>query len=118
MAATKNKRTLLASTSVAAATPTNGTELDLSTKYGGLLTVKMTNGATGPTLPCNAYVYVGGATTEKKLFAKLLGDSVNNSVNEYAVDIPASVMFLNITFQDNTAQAVTCEAFVEELTTI
>jgi hypothetical protein len=118
MAATKNKRTLLASTSIAAATPTDGTEIDLSTKYGGVLTVKLTNGGTGPTVPINAYVYIGGATTEKKLFAKLLGDSVNSSVNEYAVDIPAGTMFLNITFKDNTAQAVTCEAFLQELTTI
>lgn len=118
MAATKTKRTLFASASVAAATPTNGTELDLSTRYGGVLTVKLTNGGTGPTIAINAYVYIGGATGEKKLFTKLPGDSVNSSVNEFAVEIPLGVMFLNITFQDNTAQAVTCEAFCQEATTI
>jgi hypothetical protein len=118
MSATKTKRTMLSSSSVAAGTPTNGTQVDLSTAYGGLLTVKMTNGGTGPTVPCNAYVYVGGATGEKKLLCKLLGDSVNGSVNEYTVEIPATAMFLNITFADNTVQPVTCEAYVQELTTI
>lgn len=119
MASTKTLRTLIAAaTTNTAGSTTTGTEVDLSTRYGGLLTVKITNGGTGPTLPANAYVYTGGATTVKKLFAKLAGDSVNSSVNEWAVDIPPGVMFLNIDVKDNTAQSVTCEAFLEELTTI
>ena len=58
--ATPNKtpRTLIAAgTSNAAGATTRGT-VDLRTAFGGLLTIKLTNGATGPTVQAVARVLV------------------------------------------------------------
>lgn len=118
MAATKTSRTIQASVSNAAAGTTNGTELDLSTKYGALVCAKLTNGATGPTVGCDFVVYVGEATGTKREFSRQTGGVTNNGVYEFAVEIPPSVMFVNVTFTGNTGQAVTVECYAQELTSI
>lgn len=119
MAATKTLRTIIAAaTSNSAAGTTTGTAIDITTKYGGLLTIKITNGATGPTIPASAKVYTSGDNTNFKLMTTLTGDSVNNSVNEWSVKIDAATMYVRVDITGNTGQAVTCEAFLQELTTI
>jgi hypothetical protein len=119
MAASKTKRTVIAAaTSNAAGATTNGTEVDLSTKYGGVLTARITNGATGPTLGADVVVYVGGVTTEKREMARMTAPTTNNAVTDFVVEIPPGVMFLNVDVTGNTAQAVTAEVFLEELTSI
>lgn len=119
MAATKTLRTIIAaSTSNAAAATTTGTAIDITTKYGGFLTAKLTNGGTGPTVAANAYIYTSGDNTNFKLWQKLLGDIVASSVNEWGIDVPPGVMYIRVDVKDNTAQAVTCEAFLQELTTV
>jgi hypothetical protein len=119
MAATKNLRTIIAAaTSNTAGSTTTGTVFDLTTKYGGLLTAKITNGGTGPTVPAQVNIYTSGDNTNFKLFAALVGDSVAGSVNEWAVDIPAAAMYVRADVTGNTAQAVTAECFVQELTTV
>jgi hypothetical protein len=119
MAATKNLRTIIAAaTSNSAAATTTGTAIDLTTKYGGLLTIKITNGATGPTVVASAYVYTSGDNSAFKLLTVLQSQSGNSVVSEFALEIPPGVMYLRVDVKDNTAQAVTCEAFLQELTTI
>lgn len=119
MAASKTKRTVIAAaTSNAAGATTNGTELDLSTKYGGLLNVRITNGATGPTIGPDVVVYTGSATGEKREFSRQTGPTTNNAVTDFPVEIPPGVMFLNLDVTGNTGQAVTIEAFFQELTGI
>lgn len=119
MAATKNLRTIIsAGTTNTASSTTTGTVITLTTAYGGLLTAKITNGATGPTVPASVKIYTSGDNSNFKLFATLTGDSVNNSVNEWAVNIPAPTMYVRADVTGNTAQSVTCEAFLQELTTI
>jgi hypothetical protein len=118
MAATKTSRTILASTSNGAGSSTNGTELDLSTRYGALVCGKITNGGTGPTIGCDMVVYVGESTGTKREFARLTAPVTNSLVTEFVVEIPPSAMFVNVTFTGNTAQAVTAECYAQELTTI
>src|SRR5690242_9378085 len=119
MASTKNLRTIIsAGTSNTAGSTTTGTAVDLTTRYGGLLTAKITNGGTGPTVAAQVNVYTSGDNSNFKLLASLVGDSVASSVNEWAVDIPAAAMYVRADVTGNTAQAVTCEAFLQELTTI
>ena len=118
MAATKTSRTILASISNAAGATKNGTEVDLSTKYGLLVVGKITNGAAGPTIGCDMVVYVGDATGVKHEFSRQTGGVANNGVYEFVVEIPPSAMFVNLDFTGNTGQAVTVEAYGEELTTI
>lgn len=119
MAATKNLRTIIAAgTSNTAGSTTTGTAVDLTTAYGGVVTIKITNGGTGPTIGASAKVYVSGDNTNYKLFTQVTGDNVNSSVTEFAVEIPPPVMYVRVDITGNTAQAVTCEAFLQELTTI
>lgn len=119
MAATKNLRTIIAAatTNTSGSTQT-GTVVDLTTKYGGLLTVKITNGASAPATVAVAKVYTSGDNSNFKLMTQLSGDLVNNSVNEWAIDIPPGVMYLRVDVTGNTSQSITCEAFFQELTTI
>ena len=118
MAATKNLRTIIAAaTSNTAGSTTTGTAIDLTTKYGGLLTIKITNGGTGPTVAASAKVYTSGDNSNFKLFAQVTGDVTSSSVNEWSMEIPLGVMYVRVDVTGNTAQSVTCEAFLQELTT-
>lgn len=119
MAATKTLRTIIAAaTSNAAAATTTGTAFDLTTKYGGLLTLKITNGGTGPTVAASAYVYTSGDNSNFKETQKFTAPVTASAVTEWSLVIPPGVMYLRVDVKDNTAQAVTCEAFLQELTTI
>ncbi len=118
MAASKTSRTILASASNSASGSTNGTELDLTTKYGGLLFAKITNGGTGPTVGCDFVVYLGEATTVKREFSRQTASTTNSAVTEFCVEVPPGAMFLNATFTGNTGQAVTVESYFQELTSI
>ena len=51
--ATKTSRTLQSSTANAAAATTTGATINLSTSLGMVVTAKITNGATGPTVGCD-----------------------------------------------------------------
>lgn len=119
MAATKTLRTIIgAGTTNTAGSTTTGTAIDLTTKYGGLLTCKITNGGTGPTAAASVKVYTSGDNTNFKLYAILTGDTTSSSVNEWAVEIPPGVMYLRADITGNTGQSVTGEAFLQELTTV
>lgn len=118
MAATKTSRTLVASASNGAGATTNGTELDLSTRYGAGVCAKITNGATGPTVGCDFVVYVGEASGTKREFSRQTAPTTNNAVTEFVVDVPPWAMFVNVTFTGNTAQAVTVECYAQELTSL
>lgn len=116
--ATKTKRTLLSSTSVSAGSTQALTEVNLSTALGGTLTVKITNGSTGPTTDSTVKIYVGHATTEEKLFAQATAGQTNNGVYEFIFQIPSSVMFLGGDIISGATNGITAEAFLSELTSV
>lgn len=119
MAATKTKRTVIAAaTSNAAGATTNGTEWNLSTAYGGILTARITNGGTGPTVGASVVVYYGSVTTEKREAARVTAPTTNSAVTDFVFEIPPGVMFVNVDVTGNTGQAVTAEVFGQELTSI
>ena len=126
--ATKNPRTLIAAaTSNTAGSTTRGT-LDLRTTFGGLLTIKLTNGGTGPTIQAQANVLVahnsgstptaGSAGTDWKTLASFGGGTTASAVTEQAIIIDQSVMHLEVEVTGNTGQAVVCEAFLSEMTNV
>lgn len=119
MAATKTKRVLLTSQSLAAGASVNVTEWNLSTAYAGSrLVVRLTNGATAPTTVPIVNFYVGGATTEKYLLTPVSGDKVNASVNDVFFVYEQGDMFANATITNGATNAITVEAFGLEATTI
>lgn len=118
MAATKTAKTLLASQSLAAAASVNATEWNMSTDYGGLAAVKLTNGGSAPTTAPTVKFYVGESTGTKRLFYTASGDTTNSSVTDIVCEIPPSAMFCNITITNGATNSITVEAYGQELTTI
>lgn len=125
--ATKNARTLIsAGTSNTAGSTTRG-RLDLQTALGCILTVKLTNGGTGPTVQAVANVLIahnatmpaaGSAGSDWKTIASVGNGVAANTIGEWSFLIDQSVMCVEVEVTGNTGQAVTCEAFASELTSI
>jgi len=118
MAATKTYRTLQSSATNTAGSTTTGSGLDLTTAYGGLFTAKITNGGTGPTLPCSLFIDVSGNNSDWKLFRQYQAGVTSSAVYEFAMEIPQATMYVRSRFTGNTGQSVTVEAFLHELTAI
>lgn len=127
MALTKTARTIVAAaTSNSAGGTTRGT-LDLnSAQGGGTLTIKITNGGTGPTVQCLANVLIAhngtlptaaSAGSDWKTIASVGGGTTASDITEFSMQIAPSVMCLEVEFTGNTGQAVTVEAYLSELTT-
>ena len=122
---TKTPRTLVASGSNAAGATTRGT-LDLRTAQGGLLTLKITNGATGPTVQCQANILAAhnsgstptaaSAGTDWKTLWSVGGGTLANAITEQSMEVGPGVMHLEVEFTGNTGQAVTVEAYLSEIT--
>ena len=127
MALTKTARIIVASASNAAGATTRGT-LDLEAAYGGFLTVKITNGGTGPTVQCTCNILVahnatlpaaGAAGTDWKTISTPVGGGTTaNAITEVGMPIDPAIMALEVEFTGNTGQAVTVEAYLSELTSI
>lgn len=120
----KTARTVFASATVTAGAPSRGRQ-DLQTAMGGVLTMKITNGATGPTIACQANVLIAHNATQPaaasagadwKTVAVFVAGVTNNGVYEFVYDVAPSVMGIEVEFTGNTAQNVTAEAFMSELT--
>lgn len=123
---TKTPRTLIAAaTSNAADSTTRGTA-DLRTAQGGMLTVKIANGATGPTVPAKVNILIAhdaGATptaaaagADWKTIWSFSASTGNSVVTEQSITIDPGVMHLEVEVTGNTGQAVTCEAYLSEIT--
>jgi len=122
---TKTARTVIASASNTAGSTTRGT-VDLRTAYGGFLTAKITNGATGPTVQCTCNFLVAhtasttptaaSAGSDWKTVWSFGGGTTNSAITEQTWDVPAGVMHLEVEFTGNTAQTVTVEAYFSEIT--
>lgn len=116
-APTKTARTLVSSQSVNAGNTASGT-LDLTTRFGALLTAKIANGATGPTAPCQVTIETSSDGTTYRELVVLEAGTANNGVYTFNVDLPASVMHAKATFDGHTDQAVTVECVAQELTSV
>lgn len=127
---TKTPRTLIAAGTSNAVSPaaTRGTA-DLRTAQGGLLTVKITNGATGPTVPATVNILIAhdaGATptaaaagADWKTIWSFVASTGNNVVTEMPpYEFGPGVMHLEVEVTGNTGQAVTCEAYLSEITSV
>ena len=125
--AVKNARTLVAAgTSNAAAATTRG-RLDLQTALGGNLTLKIINGATGPTVQCVANILVShnatmpaaaSAGTDWKTIYSVGNGTGNSTIGEWSYAFGPEIMSMEVEFTGNTGQAVTVEAFVSEITSV
>jgi hypothetical protein len=97
---------------------TTSTSLNLTTAYGAVITAKITNGGTGPTIACSVTVNISSDNSTWKPFARATAGTANSGVYDYVFDLPAPVMYAQVVFTGNTGQAVTVEAFAQSLDTI
>ena len=118
MALTKSDTTIIASASNAAGATSRGT-IDLSSAYGGIVTMRITNGGTAPTLQCEGRVLISHADTlptaasagaDWKTIWRFGGGTAANAVTEQSFQFGPEVRHLEVEFTGNTAQAVTVEA--------
>ena len=115
---TKTAATPIASISNAAAANKRGT-IDLRGKVGAFITMKITNGGTGPTAQCVCNILVSRATgttptaasagADWKTYWSFGGGSDNSAITEQTVWVEG-VQHVEVEFIGNTAQAVTVEA--------
>lgn len=124
MALTKNDTTIVASASNAAGATRRGT-IDLSAVYGGIVTMKITNGATGPTAQCEGRVLIshadtlptaGSAGADWKTIWRFGGGTTADVVTEQSFQFGPEVRHLEVEFTGNTGQAVTVEAIASVYT--
>ena len=127
MALTKNDTVLVASSAGnlgVSPAALRGT-IDLSAVYGGIVTMKITNGATGPLAPCEGRVLISHADTlpaaasagaDWKTIWRFHGGTTNSAITEQSFQFGPEVRHLEVEFTGNTGQAVTVEAFVTTYT--
>lgn len=122
---TKLPVTLIAPGTSNASGATARATADLRQSYGGMLTFKITNGATGPTVQAVANILMShsdGATPAaaaagvdwKTIFS--VGNGVTaNTVGEWSMPIDPSINHIEVEITGNIGQAVTCEAFITKI---
>ena len=111
-------RTLQASATNTAGSTTTGTALDTRAGFGMLITGKITNGATGPTVACNFILEVSHDNTNFKTFISATSQLGNAVVTEWVVDLPPTCSYVRSKFVGNTGQSVTVECLGSEWTTL
>lgn len=127
MALTKTPVTIVSNQSNATGATVRGT-VDLRSCYGGMLTLKMVNAATGPTVQAVANIlaaHTDGSTpaaaaagTDWKTIFSVGNGTTANTVGEWSMPIDPSINHIEVEFTGNTGQPVTVEAFFTKLTSL
>lgn len=87
--------------------------------YGGEIFLKVTNGATGPTLPAQCQIWVSPDNSNWYKFGNaLLATLGNNVVTPWSFPIPMSVKYLKVISGSNTDQDVTLRVEGTETTKV
>jgi hypothetical protein len=122
MAATKSRTAIwTAQTLTASAGNTNSTVIGLQSTYGSQVNIKLTNGATGPTIPAQVQIVVGNDSTPTlatNFGGALVGGTANTGISYFSVDIPIGVESLQLVAGSNTGQNVTVDADISSVTGI
>lgn len=118
MAATKANIPITA-TLTAAAGDTTATGVDLRTTYAALYAIKLTNGATGPTIPAQVQVQVSADDSGYYNFGgPLVGGTANNAVSSWTVELPSAAKYARTVSGSNTGQNVALATEVMDITAI
>lgn len=88
--------------------------------YGAALHVKLTNGATGPTIPAQCQIQVSADNSVFYDYGRpLVGSVTANAVTSWGgIVIPIGVEFLRLVAGSNTDQNVTIDADISEVTAV
>lgn len=111
MAAGKTNTALHNGTTLTAgAGDTTSSTVNATTKYGMALGIKLTNGATGPTVAAQVQVQVSNDNSKFYNFGPaLVGDTANSAARSWGVDIPPAFQYFRTVSGSNTVQNVTLD---------
>lgn len=122
MALTKSRTSLYsAQTLTAGAADTTSAAQDISASYRTSVDIKLTNGATGPTVAAQVQIQVAadtGGTLWVNLGGPLVGGTSNNGVSQWSVELPDGVQAFRTVAGSNTGQNVTLDADYSRITAI
>ena len=102
-------------TLTAGAGDTTSSAVDLADGYSAAAFIKLTNGATGPTIAPQVQVEVSPDNTNwYKLGGPLVGSVANSAVTSWTVPLPQDAKHVRTVAGSNTAQDVTLRVDVVE----
>ena len=92
----------------------------IDTGYGAAVHIKLTNGATGPTVAAQVQIETSGDNSEwYAMGGPLVGLTSNNGIASWgAIEIPIGVEYVRLVAGSNTGQAVTVDADISNVTAI
>jgi hypothetical protein len=111
-------------TLTAGAGSTNGTWIDLSGVFEAQIDIRITNGATGPTVAAQVQVQVandynaGSPTLPGNFGGALVASVINSDVNYFSITIPIGCAAVRLVAGSNTGQNVTIDADISRVTAI
>lgn len=122
MASTKARTSIWSGTTLTAgAGNTTSSWVDINTGYGAQLNIKLTNGATGPTVAAQVQVVVAndtGHTLAVNFGGPLIGSVTNSATSQWSIDLPIGVCSVELVAGSNTVQNVTVDADISNVTGI
>ena len=120
MASTKSATAVWSSqTLTAGAGDTTSSTVDLQDGYGALAMIRLTNGATGPTIAAQVQLQISEDDSSYYDYGSpFVGTTDNNDVIEWTVPIDIGAPYLQMVAGSNTAQNVTVDAKVVEITKV
>ena len=107
-------------TLTASGADTTSSTQDLTAVYQSIVRVRITNGATGPTVAAQCKLQVSEADTAAKYMtlATVVGSTANNGVVEAVMAVPDPAEYLRLISGSNTGQNVTLRAVIEKVTAL
>src|SRR4051812_19948449 len=121
MALTKSNTNIWNGTTLTAgAGDTTSSAVDLTASYGASVSFKITNGATGPTIPAQVLIQTSPDNSNYYSFAGPFVSATGNSVvtSWGDIELPLGTQYLKLVAGSNTAQNVTVQADVSKVTGI
>jgi len=125
MSATKTRTSIWSGqTLTAGAGNTTSSVIDLSAGYGSVINIRLTNGATGPTVAAQVQVVVannynsGSPTLPISFGGPFTGGVTNSGVYYCSVEIPIGIEAVELVAGSNTGQNVTVDADISTVTAV
>ena len=106
-------------TLTASAGDDTGATVTIDTGYGAQIGLKLTNGATGPTIAAQIQIQVSQDNSEFYDFGgALVGTTGNSEVSSWSVEVPIGVEYIKTVQGSNTGQDVTCDIDLTNVTAV
>lgn len=122
MALTKSRTSLNSGTTMTAgAGNVTGSTVDITGAYETILDIKLTNGATGPTVPAQVQVQIAadaGGTLFVDYGGPFIGSTANSAVSSWSIVLPLSAGAFRLVTGSNTGQNVTLDSDYSRVTAL